>query len=590
MLGNGKVLVTGGRTAGSFDKWGNNVGASYFRTSELYDPTTGKWANTGSLITGRYSHRAELLSNGKVIVVGGRINSDSDHALTPEIFDPATGSWSQTPVPPNASGGVGHKTILLGNGKLLAIWLVSVAPQTKAALYDSTTNTWSATGAMNTTVSSPTLTLLPSGKVLAAGGAISGSIGSTNAELYDPITGTWSTTGAMITGRYYHASTLLPNGKLLAVGGLSVNTSTELSSSELYDPATESWTQAATMKRDSNFSAALTLPNGKILFRYLYDNFYKAVLYNPQIGDFSLTAEMLKPRDIHTMTRLPNGNVLFAGGTIENLDSGSGTETNSCEIYKPLTSPAKVQVWVGSTTTSSLSNGREFDIETDSSDNELVVGSIVERHFTVYNDGTKNLVLGAIRIDGPSSAEYTASVPAATTLAPGAYSHFTVTFKPTSAHYPTLNTATIHIPSNDLDQSDFRVTFHGWVKRPGPEIQVQEEWTDFDKDPVILKDGKSTLRLGKVKQTKSASKRCDIFSEGTVPLENLSIRLDGKDSKDFAVTKLKKTKLGVGGDTSFRVTFKPTSKGLKTAAIHIKSNDANESPFDIKLTGLGTPP
>jgi hypothetical protein len=35
------------------------------------------------------------------------------------------------------------------------------------------------------------------------------------------------------------------------------------------------------------------------------------------------------------------------------------------------------------------------------------------------------------------------------------------------------------------------------------------------------------------------------------------------------------------------VTFKPKAKGNRNAAIHIRSNDADENPFDIKLTGLG---
>jgi hypothetical protein len=42
---------------------------------------------------------------------------------------------------------------------------------------------------------------------------------------------------------------------------------------------------------------------------------------------------------------------------------------------------------------------------------------------------------------------------------------------------------------------------------------------------------------------------------------------------------------GPNGTTAFTVQFAPTSVGLKTAAIHIASNDPDESPFDITLTG-----
>ena len=60
-----------------------------------------------------------------------------------------------------------------------------------------------------------TATLLPSGKVLVAGG---GSNPST-AELYDPSTGSFTATGTMQTGRVAHTATLLQNGKTLLAGG-----------------------------------------------------------------------------------------------------------------------------------------------------------------------------------------------------------------------------------------------------------------------------------------------------------------------------------------------------------------------------------
>jgi hypothetical protein len=48
-----------------------------------------------------------------------------------------------------------------------------------------------------------------------------------------------------------------------------------------------------------------------------------------------------------------------------------------------------------------------------------------------------------------------------------------------------------------------------------------------------------------------------------------------------------KTSLAPGSSTTFKVIFKPSAKGTRKANIHIKSNDADENPFDIKLTGQG---
>ena len=42
---------------------------------------------------------------------------------------------------------------------------------------------------------------------------------------------------------------------------------------------------------------------------------------------------------------------------------------------------------------------------------------------------------------------------------------------------------------------------------------------------------------------------------------------------------------GPNGTTTFTLRFAPATAGAKTAALHIASNDADENPFDIALTG-----
>ena len=111
---------------------------------------------------------------------------------------------------------------------------------------DPATGSWTGTGSLATARAYHTATLLPTGKVLVAGGlGVSGFTSFASAELYDPATGVWSTTGSLGTARYNHTATLLPDGKVLVAGGRFAFTI--LASAELYDPATGTWSAAGTL-------------------------------------------------------------------------------------------------------------------------------------------------------------------------------------------------------------------------------------------------------------------------------------------------------------------------------------------------------
>ena len=86
-----------------------------------------------------------------------------------------------------------------------------------AELYDPASGTWTATGNMSTArLSHGDAAAL--GKVLVAGGYVSSGFLS-SAELYDPASGTWTATGSLGSARELHTATLLPSGKVLVAGG-----------------------------------------------------------------------------------------------------------------------------------------------------------------------------------------------------------------------------------------------------------------------------------------------------------------------------------------------------------------------------------
>jgi WD40 repeat protein len=205
---------------------------------------------------------------------------------------------------------------------------------------------WTATGSMVTPRSGHTATLLPSGKVLVAGGE-SANVAMASAELYDPNTRTWTVTGPMVTPRSGHTATLLPSGKVLvAGGGTGVN-----ASAELYDPATGTWTVTGNMVVSRALHTATLLPDGRVLVAGGSDVtkplgiggspeiVATAELYDPRSGTWSATGSMSTSRRDHTATLLPDGTVLVVGG-YRNADPGGGDRgpepLDTAELYHPL--------------------------------------------------------------------------------------------------------------------------------------------------------------------------------------------------------------------------------------------------------------
>src|SRR6266568_2707248 len=215
LLDSGKVLVAGGVPASSA------YTGTWLASAELYDPATGTWSATGSLATSRTDHTATLLPSGKVLVVGGSTRDyTGDHVLaSAELYDPATGTWSATGSLVMAQAHWGDTATLLDSGQvLIAGGHEFDGTNDGAELYDPATGTWTRTGSL--AADEPiwhTATLLNSGRVLVVGGWGAGALAS--AELYDKNSGTWSDAGVLAQARRFHTATLLLTGHVLVAGG-----------------------------------------------------------------------------------------------------------------------------------------------------------------------------------------------------------------------------------------------------------------------------------------------------------------------------------------------------------------------------------
>ena len=214
LLLDGKVLVTGREG------------------SQLYDPDSGTWAATGSMIPPpngflrRRGGAAVLLPDGRVLVAGG--GTDNQAFDSAELYDPATGSWTAT-----ASMNLPARR---DRGHAACRWHgprggPHDASSTTAEVFDPAAGTWTPTGDFaRQGVYYGSATLLSDGKVLVAD--------EYGAELYDPGTGSWTITAYPLRG-HDAALTLLLDGTVLAAGGADCLDSVCVAtgSAELYVPA-----------------------------------------------------------------------------------------------------------------------------------------------------------------------------------------------------------------------------------------------------------------------------------------------------------------------------------------------------------------
>ncbi len=130
-MNDGRLLISGGN---------NSLGS--IAQCEVFNPLTGKWFLTDSLLIERGWHSAVLLPNGRVLLTGGG-NLDSLFIFTCELFDPVTEKWEITGVTsfPHHS----HTSVLLADSLvLLAGGVISPAsweifnPGTFSSMYLST--------------------------------------------------------------------------------------------------------------------------------------------------------------------------------------------------------------------------------------------------------------------------------------------------------------------------------------------------------------------------------------------------------------------------------------------------------------------
>lgn len=127
-------------------------------------------------------------------------------------------------------------------------------------------------------------------------------------------------------------------------------------------------------------------------------------------------------------------------------------------------------------------------------------------------------------------------------------------------------------------------TLTGTIPDKQPEIAVEQPAGNG------LTDGSATVNCGSVNLGNTSSPiTFTIRNTGQASLSGLALSKSGSHGDEFTLGSLGATTLAPGATTTFTVTFTPGASGTRTALLQIASNDLDENPFDITLTGTGVP-
>lgn len=334
ILSSGRVLIIGG-----FD------GQTILNSTEVFDSNSNEWIPGPSMAKARYAHSSVKLLTGDVLIIGG-YNTD-DLALNVvekfpsyyEIVNIFNGqSAYTTTVASMATNRIWPGSILLNDGRVLVTGGYNAGGVLSSCeIYNPTNNLWASVDPMVVQRAFHSIVKLPDGRILVAGG-YNGTTTVNSVEIFDPQTGGWSTVNPMTEAREDHLSFILDTGEVLVLGGSKTVSSvaTKLGTAEIYDPENNIWSAVGSLPIPSNGLAGVLLANGKPLITggesTELDTQKMSVIFNSNI--FKATSNSLvEPRQNHTLTKLLDGRVIAVGG------HGNSEYNETSELFSRIVSP-----------------------------------------------------------------------------------------------------------------------------------------------------------------------------------------------------------------------------------------------------------
>ena len=238
----------------------------------------------------------------------------------------------------------------------------------------------------------------------------------------------------------------------------------------------------------------------------------------------------------------------------------------------------------GDTTASTTDN-------TDFGDADIVTGQTFVV-FSIENIGSADLLLTDpmpyVSFSGDAASDFSLQINPATPISAGNTSDFTVRFNPSAEG---LRVATLSIANSDTDENPYTFEVQG-NGTSYPEIEVKFNTTlvaDGDTSPSTSDSTNFGSRDVSLEQSMVTYSIHNIGS-GDLDLTSTPIvQIYGANAGDFVVAQQPLTStIGPNGSRVFKITFDPTTTGVRSATVSIANTDNNENPYTFAIEGLGT--
>lgn len=340
LLINGRVLVAGG-----FATTATSTGST--NSAELFYPETGTWLTVAPMARRRDNHTATVTPDGNVVVIGGyQTGAPGGYVGVGEEFNPLTNTWSDLADTLNRPRAL-HTATYMRDGRIVVIGGVDQnGPLSSVEIWDGATWTEDATDPMPEALHSHGAVQLANGDILVAGGT-NGLGEVTSSYRYRPGNpdGTrWINAGRLSNGRMNHTLTLMPNGHAVIAGGAQTSGST-IRGVEIFHESADFWLPISSFSSARAYHTTTIAANGQMMAfggygntGYLQDG--ERLGFMGTVDGETLLSPSVRQSSITTLSAptLTRGGTIsvtgrnFKGGTEA---SGGGSASGDSQHYHP---------------------------------------------------------------------------------------------------------------------------------------------------------------------------------------------------------------------------------------------------------------